>query len=47
MSDETINAETCRAKAEECRTMAKQNNNPGHRIMLPHMAEAWERIAKT
>jgi hypothetical protein len=39
--------ETCRAKAEECRLLAKQAKQPAHRIMLLHMAETWERIAAT
>ena len=42
-----LNAETCRAKAEECRMLADQHSNQAHRVMLMHMAETWERIAKT
>ena len=42
-----LSAETCRAKAEECRMLSKQASRQEHRIMLLHMAETWERIAKT
>jgi hypothetical protein len=42
-----LNAETSRAKADECRMLAKQANRQEHRVMLMHMAETWERIAKT
>jgi hypothetical protein len=42
-----LDAATCRTKAEECRTLARADKNAAHRIMLLHMAETWERIAKT
>jgi hypothetical protein len=42
-----LNAETSRAKADECRMLAKQAKQQEHRIMLLHMAETWDRIAKT
>jgi hypothetical protein len=48
MSDPTkrLTADEAQAKATECRDMAKRATNPEHRIMLEHMAETWERIAK-
>jgi hypothetical protein len=36
----------CRAKAEECRLLAESVEKPSHAIMLKHMAETWDRIAK-
>jgi hypothetical protein len=42
-----LNAETCRARAEECRMLAERVGQESDRIMLLHMAETWERIAKT
>ena len=36
-----------RAKAEECRALAKTMRNQSHRIMLIHIAETWERIAES
>jgi hypothetical protein len=42
-----LSAETCRAKAEECERLSKQAHRQEHRVMLAHMAETWERIAKT
>ena len=42
-----MDAEVCLRKAAECRAMAASHKNEGHRIMLLHMAETWERIAKT
>jgi hypothetical protein len=42
-----LNADECRKKAEECRTLARAARNPAQKIMLEHMAETWERIAKT
>jgi hypothetical protein len=42
-----LNAEACRIKADECRTLAKEAKKQEHRVMLMHMAETWERIAKT
>ena len=42
-----LNAESCRVKAEECRCLAQTDKNASHRVMLLHMAETWERIAKT
>jgi hypothetical protein len=41
-----VTPEVCRAKAEECRQMAESVERPTHAIMLKHMAETWERIAK-
>jgi hypothetical protein len=42
-----LDADACRVKAEECRMLAKSHKNASHRVMLLHMAETWERIAKT
>jgi hypothetical protein len=42
-----LDADSCRTKAEECRRLAKTNQNAAHRVMLLHMAETWERIADT
>jgi hypothetical protein len=42
-----LNAEACWAKAAECREQATALRNPSQRIMLEHMAETWERLAKT
>jgi len=36
----------CRTKAQECRDMATTIKNQEHRVMLQHMADTWERIAK-
>ena len=46
-TDTRLDAETCRAKAEECRMLAGQAKDSHHRVMLLHMAETWDRIAKT
>jgi hypothetical protein len=35
----------CLTKAQECREMARSNQNPTHRTMLEQMAEAWEQMA--
>jgi hypothetical protein len=37
--------EECSAKAAECRAMAEQAWQDGHRVMLEHIAETWERIS--
>lgn len=42
-----LDAQACRDKAAECRLMAEHDRNQAHRVMLLHMAETWERIAKT
>jgi hypothetical protein len=34
-----------KAKAEECRTLAKVVLDQSHRIMLESIAQTWERIA--
>jgi hypothetical protein len=44
---ERLDAEQCLRKAEECRMLASAARNPSHKIMLLHMAETWERVAKT
>ena len=46
-ADKRLDAESCKAKAAECRALARQDRNENHRVMLLHMAETWERIAKT
>ena len=42
-----LTAEEAKAKVTECREMAARAIYPEHRIMLEHMAEAWERTART
>jgi hypothetical protein len=42
-----MDAETCRAKSAECRELAERTKKASDRIMLEHMAETWERLAKT
>ena len=44
---EHLDAESCMAKAAECREMAARAKRVSDRIMLLHMAETWERIAET
>jgi hypothetical protein len=44
---EHLDAEACRAKAAECRALAWMTGEQSQRIMLEHMADTWERIAKT
>ena len=40
-------AAQCRARAEECRALAKgHSTNREHQVMLQHIADTWERIAK-
>jgi hypothetical protein len=36
-----------KAKAAECRAMAKAALDKSHRIMLESIAQTWERIAET
>ena len=45
-SSERLTAAEARAKAAECRELAQQANYPEHRLMLEHIAETWERIAR-
>jgi hypothetical protein len=40
-----LSRDECLTKAQECRDMARSNQNPTHRTMLEQMAEAWERMA--
>ena len=42
-----LTASEAEAKVKECREMAQRASNPEHRTMLTHMAETWERIAKS
>ena len=42
-----LTAEEAKAKISECRSLAQRATNPEHRTMLDHMAETWERIAKS
>ena len=44
---ERLNAEHYESSAEECRALAREAKNPSHRTMLEHMAEAWERMARS
>lgn len=46
MGSTRMTPEEARAKAAECRAMAEATNRQEHRVMLTHMAETWERIAK-
>jgi hypothetical protein len=48
MSDTTkqLTADQSRSKAEECRGLAQVAAKPEHRIMLQHIADTWERIAR-
>ena len=41
-----LTPEQCREKAEECLEMARVATKPEHTVMLEHMAETWNRIAK-
>ena len=36
-----------KAKAEECRAMAKVALDQSHRVMLESIAQTWERIAES
>jgi hypothetical protein len=42
-----LTAEEARQKVVECREMAMRARYPEHRLMLEHMAETWERIARS
>ena len=42
-----LTLEEARRKVAECREMAGRVIYPEHRVMLEHMAETWERIART
>jgi hypothetical protein len=42
-----LTAEEAKAKVTECREMAARAIYPEHRIMLEHMAQTWDRIART
>ena len=42
-----LSAEEARAKAAQCRDEAKRTGNPEHKVMLEHMAQTWERMAKS
>jgi hypothetical protein len=44
---ERLDAEGAKAKALECREDAKRTRRPEHRIMLEHMADTWDRIARS
>ena len=48
MNDKTrcLTTEEAKFKALECREIAKRSTFPSHKIMLEHMAETWERIAR-
>ena len=40
-----LTAIQAKAKADECREIARCSAKAEHRVMLHHMAETWERIA--
>jgi hypothetical protein len=42
-----FDAQEARAKAAECRDQAKRSKRRDHHIMLEHMAQTWDRIAKS
>jgi hypothetical protein len=42
-----MDAQECWNKASECREDAKRAIRSEYRIMLEHMAEVWERMAKS
>jgi hypothetical protein len=42
-----LDAESCRAKAAECRALAQAARQQSHRTMLLHMADTWDRVAVT
>ena len=46
-SSQRLTADQARAKAEECRGMAKVAHDKSHRIMLNSIAQTWDRIAET
>jgi len=37
----------CKAKAAECRDLAREADQESHRVMLEHVANTWERIGDT
>ena len=39
--------DVCRARAEECTSLAEQTVSRRQRIMLEHIAETWHRIAES
>jgi hypothetical protein len=41
-----LTTDLCRARAEECRALAIQSSSIRARVMLSHIADTWERIAK-
>ena len=41
-----LTAAQCHAKADECLEMAALARDASHKIMLQHMADTWQRIAK-
>ena len=44
MAEKPLTFDECKAKAEECRDMARRAEKPEQRTMLEHMAETWERL---
>jgi hypothetical protein len=40
-----LSSAECKAKADECREMARLATRQEHKTMLEHMAETWDRIA--
>ena len=45
MTESRLSVDDARAKATECRELAREAQMPAHRIMLEHMADTWQRIA--
>jgi hypothetical protein len=41
-----LTADQCREKAVECLEIAAVARDTSHKVMLEHMAETWERIAR-
>jgi len=42
-----LSVDEAKAKAEECRVLAMRADRRDHQIILHHIAETWERIART
>jgi hypothetical protein len=45
-TSDRLTAAEAHAKADECREMARRDQSSEHKIMLEHMAQTWERIAR-
>ena len=42
-----VDADECQKNADECRALARAVKDPSHRTMLEHMANTWERLARS